>query len=101
VNEKQAVEGHPTFHDWYIKGDIVTERKGRRIKTIQRFEGCQFCPTLLISTVDVATWQMKKRYKYVKGVRIIRMTKEEYTKAFFLKTTDLDEVTVARLKNQK
>lgn len=93
-----AVEGHPTRHEWYLRGDIVTERKGRMPQTIQRFERCTYCPTELISTIDVKTWQMRKRYKYVKGVAIIRMTQQEYNKSMFLKTTDLDEVTFNKLK---
>jgi hypothetical protein len=95
-----AIEDHPIYHKWYLRGDIVTERMGRRPLVIERHQRCQYCPTERIDTINVRTWQpvRKPRYKYVRGTKIVRMTKETYLRFEFLKSTDLDDNTVRSIQ---
>ncbi len=98
---EQVIEEHPIYHSWYLKGDYVTARNSRkRPIEVAREEQCKHCPTVRITKIDVNTWWRvgHSRYKYVKGVKIIRVTKEEYLKKEFLATTDLDDVTKTLLK---
>lgn len=93
------VEGHPFFHEWYLHGDFVDQRKGQRIITVRREERCQHCPTERITVINCTQWMIVRRwYKYVKGVTIVRVGKSEWLKKEFLQTTNLRRGDVGRLR---
>jgi hypothetical protein len=93
-------EEHPIWHKWYLKGDIVTERRGRTPIVIQRHYRCEYCYTERIDTINVSLWEpvRKPRYVYYRGETIVRMTKRTYLRMSFLATTDLDPDTKKRIE---
>lgn len=89
---EQAVELHPIFHEWYVQFDEVWKRdRKQRPLIVRREEKCENCPTLRYTRIHVQSWSQigHRTYKYVKGVLIIRMTKQEFAKKGFLATTTL------------
>lgn len=93
-----GAESHPFFHEWYLHGDFVDQKKGTRIITVQREERCQHCPTQRITIINCVRWEVvRRRYKYVKGYEIVRLGKDVWTYNEFLRTTDLSKTEKDRL----
>lgn len=99
-----AVEEHPVNHQWYRCRDYVIERNSRgRILIIKRFQSCEHCATERVTVIDVSTWRLvgRPRYVYLKGQQISRMRKEAWRKAQFILTTDLPADDVEQLTRAK
>lgn len=55
---------HPMRHEWLLRGDHVTEKRGKRILEFVREEVCNFCPRERISKIDADVWKvLSRRYK--------------------------------------
>lgn len=88
------MEQHPFRHDWYRSVDQVTAKNSRgRVIGVIREERCRYCNTMRLTHIDTNVWERrgKPRYKYEKGVKIIRVTARDYLKRLFLETTDLPQ----------
>lgn len=85
-----TLEDHPWFHTWYVVSDVVTDRRpGGRIAEVTRTERCEHCPTERITRIDVLVWERRGvvRYRYARGVAIVRKPKATWLHDRFLLTT--------------
>lgn len=103
LRRRETVEEHPIYHRWYLRGDSVTERRGSTPLIVRRHELCEFCSTERFTVINVRTWTVvrKPRYLYHRGETIRRINKATYLRTLFLQTTDLDEATKALLNDGK
>lgn len=102
TTQHSETEPHPWRHKWEIYGDIVKQRRGQRIILVRREHRCEFCPTKPFLTINVLVWRIVGRYyKYVPGVKIVRVTKERWLEAEFLMTSNLDADTLRQIQTQR
>jgi hypothetical protein len=97
----QRVEPHPILHDFTVVNDEIVQRNARKVPIlIKREERCEYCATQRFTRIDVYRWQIvgSRQYKYVKGVQIVRMTKQEWLRKTFTATTKLADEDVAKLR---
>jgi hypothetical protein len=97
----QRVEPHPILHEFTLVNDEIIERNSRKVPVlIKREERCEHCGTLRFTRIDVYRWQIlgSRTYKYLPGVTIVRMSKHEWIKETFLKSTNLINGDLMKLK---
>jgi hypothetical protein len=96
----QRLEPHPILHEFTLVNDEIVERNSRKVPVlIRREERCEYCGTLRITRIDVFRWQVlgSRQYKYVRGVKIIRMSKGEWLRKQFISNTNLSGTDIAKL----
>ena len=96
----QRTEPHPILHEFTLVNDEIIERNSRKVPVlIKREERCEHCGTLRFTRIDVYRWQIlgTRQYKYVRGVQIVRMSKNEWLRKTFVSTTNLRVTEVKKL----
>lgn len=86
-----VIEDHPIYHAWYFATDEVVQYNSRKVPVlIYRHQKCEHCPTECYDVINVTVWErLYRRYKYVRGTTINRVSKEDFLRNNFLATTDL------------
>lgn len=97
----QEIEKHPKFHGWHVKADIVIERIGERPLIIRRYSSCDYCPTVRVDRMNVRTWKRigYPRYIYAPGVKIVRVSREDWNAHEFMATTTLDRAEIKLIES--
>ena len=93
-------EPHPWFHDWDVTGDFVHKATNRgKVKAIRRMERCPYCGKERRTVIDIPSWTVRYR-SYIGKVKVVRLTKPEYLKRAFMRSTPLtdEELTAMGLR---
>lgn len=90
---EEFIENHPWRHKWNFTTDEVVKTKRDGTPTqAKRYEHCDDCPTILVTTLDVRMdcfEVLGKRYIYAKNVVILRKPKNKWLQERFLATTNI------------
>lgn len=99
------MEPHPwrhNFTDGRVNDEII-ETSARNVPiVIRRHQWCEWCGTERIHFLDLIRWERAGGYQY-KGrpADLTRMTRQEWLREEFLRTTDLPEKIKKRLPMPK
>jgi hypothetical protein len=86
------LEPHPILHDFTIVNDLIAERNSRKVPVlIRREERCEYCNTQRFTRINVRQWTIvgSRQYRYPKDIKIVRISKAEWTKQQFMNSTTL------------